>query len=373
MAVLGVAIAAGLGVFAALRIDRALERRAETAVPAEIAAAPTSRTVAIDANPLTMDFRGAAKRINPSVVAVDKFQRVRRSFFDETGANVETGSGSGVILSKDGTIVTNNHVVEGASEVRVRLNDKRTFRARVVGRDPLSDIAVLRIDAPNLVPVTVGASKELQVGQWVIAVGNPLGFDNTVSVGVVSSLTRQLPTDRGGAIIDAVQTDAAINPGNSGGALCDADGRLVGINTAIVSGTGQSVGIGFAIPVDRVRAVAKDLISLGYVRYARLGVGILNGADHALADPEARRSLAREVGAEDVPDYGLIVGDGAGTSIRPLDVILSVDGQKVDAQIDLWRILTPRKPGDAAKVVVWRAGERVTLNVPLKEFRSGSQ
>lgn len=370
-AALGLAVAIGGGMFAALRLDHYLEGRLTADTLARLADASPARDVALD-GAMTMDFRTAAKKVDPSVVAVDKYQQVRRGYFNPEVATVETGTGSGVILGKDGTIVTNNHVVEAASEVRVRLSDKRTFIARVVGRDPLADLAVLKIDASGLIPVDIGSSAGLQVGQWVLAVGNPLGFDNTVSVGVVSSIARQLPTERGG-LVDAIQTDAAINPGNSGGALCDVEGRLVGINTAIASSTGQSVGIGFAIPVDRVKTVAADLVKLGYVRYARLPITPIANSDHALSDPEARAYVSERVGGGDVPDYGLIIADGGGSAVKQLDILLAVEGLRVDARTDLWRALTKRKPGESAKVRVWRAGQVLDLEVPLGEMRSGGR
>ena len=188
----------------------------------------------------------------------------------ERGALRETGQGSGVILSKNGIIVTNNHVVEVPNDpehaiveqVKVRLQDKRVFTAKVVGRDRRADLAVLKIEATDLQPIEVGDSSKLEIGQWVVAVGNPLGFDNTVSVGVVSSLGRSLGLENS-FLLDGIQTDAAINPGNSGGALTDAAGQLVGINAAIASGNGGSVDIGFAIPVNTVRRVVDQILKFG--------------------------------------------------------------------------------------------------------------
>jgi S1-C subfamily serine protease len=230
---------------------------------------------------------------------------------------------------------------------------------------------VLKIDAPNLQPIEVGQSKDVEVGQWVLAVGNPLGFDNTVSVGVVSSLKRNLPVGQGG-IVDALQTDAAINPGNSGGALCDAAGRLIGINSAIASGTGQSVGIGFAIPVDRVKTIVDQIVTVGHARYAGLGVRYNERLDGVLGDPNAREQLAQEMGTSNLPTNGIIVlqtgGAAAKAGIGKYDIILAIDGEKIDGTFDMNRILVPKKPGDVVSVKFWSNGETKTVRVKLQEL-----
>jgi len=328
-------------------------------------------------NPTTVpaapfDFRLAAKKVNPSVVSIDRYERVRRDFFDNAGTIAETGQGSGVIVSANGTIVTNNHVVtdertgEVVPEVKVRMSDNHTYTAKVLGNDPRSDLAVLKVDAPGLIPIDLGNTSDVEVGEWVLAVGNPLGFSNTVSVGVVSSLKRSLPVGQQG-MFDAIQTDAAINPGNSGGALCDAQGRLIGINAAIASSTGQSVGIGFAIPVDRVKAVVNDIVKYGYARYAGLGVHF--SAQYDLGDPGYQQALAEKTGATKVPNHGIIVLDAGGPAqsagINNFDVILSVDGHRIDRALDINQALVPRKPGDVVKVEFWSKGETKTTSVTL--------
>ncbi len=377
-----VVLACALGAFIALQMDHMWHFTS----PAEILPGPVPSTGVLmpvtDTQPSGLpDFRSAAKKVTPSVVSIDRFQRVSRGFFDDAGTVAETGTGSGVIVSASGIIVTNNHVVQGAEQVRVRLNGNRAYNAKVLGTDPRSDLAVIKIDAPGLAPVDLGDSSTLEVGQWVMAVGNPLGFDNTVSVGVVSSMNRSLPVEQG-LLVNAIQTDAAINPGNSGGALTDTTGRLIGINSAIASGTGQSVGIGFAIPVNRVRAVVNDIVRLGYVRYGGLGIAFNARLDGYLAEEDIRNELAQLTGSADVPTSGVIVkapGQGQdsvtpGSSaeaagIKEWDVILAIDGQVVEKTLDITRILTPKKPGDSVAVKIWSRGKTRSVDVKLMEIR----
>jgi serine protease Do len=319
------------------------------------------------------DFRAAAKKVNASVVSIDRFEKIT-DFFSDNETVRETGQGSGVIVSANGTIVTNNHVVadengQPVQELKVRLSDNRTFTAKVLGNDPRSDLAVVKIDGPNLTPIELSNSSEVEVGQWVLAVGNPLGFSNTVSVGVVSSLKRTLPVGQQG-LIDAVQTDAAINPGNSGGALCDSQGRLIGINSAIASGTGQSVGIGFAIPVDRVKTVVNDIVKYGYARYA--GLGISYNGTYDLGNPNYQNALAQKLGVESVPNYGIIVlglgGAASSSGIKQWDVILMVDGHKIERPLDLNQVLFSKKPGDKVSVKYWTHGKEKSATITLQEL-----
>ncbi|MDX2065572.1 MAG: trypsin-like peptidase domain-containing protein [Fimbriimonadaceae bacterium] len=367
--VIGGGLAVFAGVLGALQVNRYLERR--DTVAAVQRAEPSFEIVPAQfgGSGTAFDFREAAKRVNRSVVSVDRFERYT-DFFGERQFEQETGSGSGVVFSENGVIVTNNHVVAGADRVQVRTADGRSLEATVVGTDPTSDLAVLRVKGGNLAPIAVGTSKDLQVGQWVMAVGNPLGFDNTVSVGVVSSLKRNLPI-RGAALVDAIQTDAAINPGNSGGALTDSQGRLIGINTAIVSNNQGNVGIGFAIPVDRVRTVVADIVKLGYARYAGLGIEMRSDYDGALAMPRFRRQLANATQSDNVPNSGVVVFGvkNTGSGIQQFDVILEIDGQKVEGSFDLNRILVPKKAGDSVRLKVWSRGKEKTISVKLQELR----
>jgi len=365
------------GVFAALQVDHYLARKpsAETLpLSNEVQFKPASYTTATAP---AADFRSAAKKVNPSVVSVDRYQRVRRGFFDDQGAMMETATGSGVIVSADGVIVTNNHVVadengKAAEQVKVRLADKRTLTAKVLGADPRSDLAVLRVDAKDLTPIEMGTSSNLEVGQWVLAVGNPLGFDNTVSVGVISSLKRDLPVGVGG-LVNAIQTDAAINHGNSGGALCDADGHLIGINSAIASDTGGSVGIGFAIPVDRVKDVVKQIVAKGYASYAGIGVRYNPELTLYLGDPQGRQMIAQEasIDAASMPKTGIVVGSAEGPAasagLKQWDVITAIDDQTVDSAFALNRALLPHRPGDKVKIKYWSKGESKVATLTLTE------
>lgn len=376
-------LAAFAGVFGALQLDHLLSRSKDKPVEElplqnELSIRPAGFESSTPTG--AVDFRAAAKKVNASVVSVDEYQRVRRGFYDDEGADAKTGTGSGVIISADGVIVTNNHVVSSqngapVTQVKVRLSDQRTFTAKVLGKDPRADLAVLKIDAKNLTPIQLGSSSEVEVGQWVLAVGNPLGFDNTVSVGVVSSLKRDLPIGRSG-LVNAIQTDAAINPGNSGGALTDVDGRLIGINSAIASSTGQSVGIGFAIPVDRVKAVVNDILKVGYARYAGLGITYNPDYDGALADPDFRYSFAQQFQLDEtkIPQSGVVILGAAGSAnsagIQRGDVLVAIDDTPIDGSFALNKALMPRKPGDPAKVKVWSKGQTKTLDIKLQEVRS---
>jgi serine protease Do len=365
-------IAVFAGVFGALQADHYFTSgHSSTSSPVAFREGGTLSPITYSgeaANPF--DFRSAAKKITPSVVSVDQFRRMSQGFMDNAQVEREVGQGSGVILSNDGIIVTNNHVVEGASRVSVHLSDGRTLDAKVLGTDPRSDLAVIRVEAKNLTPIEMGESGSAEVGEWVLAVGNPLGFANTVSVGVVSSLKRDLPVGDQG-LVNAIQTDAAINPGNSGGALCDAQGKLIGINSAIASGTGQSVGIGFSIPVDRVKVVVQDIVKYGYARYA--GLGIARYPDGILADPDARQELATRTGGANVPDKGVLIRQSTGPAdkagIHALDVLLEIDHQSVGSMFDLNKVLMAKKPGDEVTVKYWSKGDVKTTQVALEELQ----
>ncbi len=367
------ALACALGVGGALTVDRLVAHRADEPAALFVERAPEGRIVpaVADPSPAPFDFRAAARKVSPSVVSVDRYQSVSRGMMDDAPTVQETGTGSGVIVSADGTIVTNAHVVAGVENggrVMVRLADKRSRPAKVLGADPRSDLAVLKIDAPNLVPIELGASASVEVGQWVLAVGNPLGFDNTVSVGVVSSLKRNLPVE-GGALIGAIQTDAAINPGNSGGALCDAQGRLIGINSAIATNNQGSIGIGFAIPVDRVKKIANDIVKTGAAQYAGLGIRM---SPAPLEAPQVRAQLARAVGTEDLPVSGVIVvqsgGAAAQAGIQDLDVITKIDGQTIASGLEVNSAILDRKAGDRVKVEIWSRGKSRTVEVTLQDL-----
>ncbi len=275
----------------------------------------------------------------------------------------EMGSGSGVIISKDGYIVTNNHVVKGAGEhgIKVILTDKREFEGKVIGLDENTDLAVIKIEANDLPVMSLGNSDNIQVGEWVLAIGNPLGLNYTVTAGIVSALGRNIGINGGGyAIENFIQTDAAINPGNSGGALVDVNGQLVGINSAIKTNTGYYQGYGFAIPVNIVKSVTQELIKSGKVVRGYIGVQIQT-VDETMAKglglDKAKGVLVQSVqkgGGGD--EAGLIAGD----------VILSVDGKEVNASNELQIIINSKRPGDVAKLNVFRDGKTIEKDVTLK-------
>ena len=368
------AFACGLGVAGALQADHFFRpNREKTLFRFNDLARSNSSVVPVLAEPTgpAFDFTFAAQKASPSVVSIDRYERTL-SMFNDSASEQETGTGSGVIVSADGTIVTNNHVVAGiepgSGRVMVRLSDKRAFPARVLGTDLRSDLAVIKIEAKDLVPIELSNSANVKVGQWVLAVGNPLGFDNTVSVGVVSSLKRNVPVGPQG-LVAAIQTDAAINPGNSGGALCDAQGRLIGINSAIASSTGQSVGIGFAIPVDRVKKVTGDIVKYGRAKYAGLGVSYLPAP---LQDPRARSYVEQKYGLRDLPNTGFLVdqvsGAAAAAGMQANDVLIKVNGQKLETPLDLSQEILDRKAGDVVTVEFWRQGRIRQVKVTLQEL-----
>ena len=278
----------------------------------------------------------------------------------EFGMPRQQGIGSGVIATKDGYILTNNHVVDGADEVKVALQDGREFTAKVIGRDPKTDVAVIKIDAKDLPAVPMADSDKVEVGDVVLAVGNPFGIGQTVTTGIVSA------TGRGGALgldyEDFIQTDAAINPGNSGGALVDAEGRLIGINTAILSRSGGNQGIGFAIPVNIARDVMESLVKDGHVTRGYLGVII----------QDVNPALEKEFNLKDT--QGALVSDVAPKSpaekagFKNGDLIVDFNGKKVTDSRHLKLEVARVRPGESVPVKIVRDGETKTLDVTVKEL-----
>lgn len=367
-----VLVAAFIGVLAALRLDRYVEASKVPVLDSlssgvELLPAQFSGTVGS-----TFDFRQAARKIMPAVVSIDRAEQWR-DFWTDRVSVVNTGTGSGVIISKDGYILTNNHVVQGAATLTVRTADGKTYSAKLIGTDPRTDLGVIKIEAANLPVAELADSSQLEVGAWVMAVGNPLGYSNTVSVGIVSSLNRSLQAGGrdGTLLVDAIQTDAAINGGNSGGALTNDRGQVVGINSAIASPTGSNVGIGFAIPINRAKDVVADLVKFGHVRYGYSGFEVYNGPA-PLKDPRARRFLERNTGATP-PQAGLIVieldpaGPAGRAGMKQLDVITEADGKKVTEQADFLKLMLGKKVGDKVALKVWSAGQEKTLTLNLTE------
>jgi len=326
------------------------------------------------------DFTYAAEKSTPAVVHITtKMTRnVSRQmmdpfedFFGGGGGNPhrqqpesQEASGSGVIISSDGYIVTNNHVVQDADEVTVVLNDKRSYKAKVISTDPSTDIAVIQVKATNLPFLSFGDSDALRVGEWVLAVGNPFNLESTVTAGIVSAKGRQNIIDRDkdvNPLESFIQTDAAVNPGNSGGALVNLKGELIGINTAIYSRTGQFAGYSFAVPVGIVKKVAADLIKYGNVQRGYLGVNI------------------KEVNSKMVEEKDLKVNDGvyvdafpAGGSaaqsagLKVNDVIVKIDGVPTGSQSKLMEMVGRKRPGETVVVTVNRDGDVKDFNVILK-------
>jgi serine protease Do len=329
------------------------------------------------------DFTELYEQQGPAVVSIDVTQTVKRSqlpdlseddpfyeFFRRFGQvprgrerprDLEQQSvGSGFILSSDGYVLTNAHVVDDASEVLVRLTDKREFRAKVVGIDKRSDVAVLKIDATGLPRVTIGDPDKLKVGEWVAAIGKPFGLENTITAGIVSAKGRELPNEN---LVPFIQTDVPINPGNSGGPLFNMKGEVIGINSLIYSRTGGYMGLAFAVPIDVAMNAVKQIQEKGRVTRGRIGVQI------------------QEVNKETADAFGLSKAGGAlvnsvekggpaeKAGIESGDIILKVDGKSVTSSSELPRIITQVKPGAKITLQVWRKGATKDLTVTVAELK----
>jgi len=325
------------------------------------------------------DFVEVSEMVTPTVVHIitkyeaqqqdmqmmDPFDMFRGFQFPQSRPS--SSSGSGVVITSDGYIVTNNHVVDGASKIKVTLNDKREYDALLVGRDPNTDLALLKIDEKNLPFALTGNSDDVKVGQWVLAVGNPFNLTSTVTAGIVSAKGRNLNLLRDPgkpesqySIESFIQTDAAVNPGNSGGALVSSDGKLVGINTAIASQTGQYAGYAFAVPVNLMKKIIDDLLKYGEVQRGLLGVSI----------QDVTADLADKEGLKDVKGvYVVKVNPGSSAEdagLKDKDVIVAIDDMKVNSTSELQEQVGKRNPGDKVKVTVLRDNKERTFIATLK-------
>ena len=335
------------------------------------------KSQSFDAKEASKAFIEVSKAVTPTVVSINVKSKSKapsdefHDFFQFFGPDFkfpepmpQMGAGSGVIVNPDGYILTNNHVVDGADEdgIEVVLDDKRRFKAKVIGTDPSTDLGVIKIDGSALPTAALGNSDELQVGEWVVAVGNPLGLNSTVTAGIVSAIGRSgigVIRDSYG-IENFIQTDAAINPGNSGGPLVNLNGEVVGINTAIATTNARYQGYGFAIPVNLSKAVTEDLIRYGKIRRGYIGVQIQT----------IDETMAKAIGLEKAEGVIVqdVVKDGAAreAGIKEGDVILSVDGKAVNAANELQSLIARRHPGDVVTLTIFRDGTKLDKKVTLR-------
>ncbi|HLV24699.1 MAG TPA: trypsin-like peptidase domain-containing protein, partial [Gemmatimonadales bacterium] len=340
------------------------------------AAPPSAREVS------TLEATGAgftsiAEHVTPAVVAI-QVQREARArgrqplrmedlFRGFTPEPVES-SGSGFIVTNDGYVLTNNHVIEGASRIRITLNDGRVFDAKVIGRDPDTDVAVVKLEGKDFPTVTFGDDEKLRIGEWVVAIGNPLGLNFTVTAGIVSAKGRgrsgelDLPGRGDYSITDLIQTDAAINPGNSGGPLVNIRGEVIGINNAIATRTGSFAGYGFAVPITLARQVLDDFLRYGRIRRAVLGVQISE-----VYPADAGAAGLDRIGGAKVDQFSDSDSPAREAGIQIGDIITEIDGQEVDRVSTLQRVIRSKTPGETVAVTVSRFGEEHTMRVKLDE------
>jgi S1-C subfamily serine protease len=314
------------------------------------------------------------ENVNRSVVNINT-KTVRNGAFLFFDIEVPgEGLGSGSVLDKRGHVLTNYHVVDGAREIEVTLYNGTPYEGRLIGKDEANDIAVLKIEAPadNLFPVTLGDSARLRVGQRVFAIGNPFGLDRTLTTGIISSLDRTLPTRNHRTVKSIIQTDAAINPGSSGGPLLDSHGRLIGMNTAIASATGQSAGVGFAIPVANVARVVPQLIERGRVIRPDAGIIRVHPTEHGLliatlapGGPAEQAGLRGFKIVKQRRRQGLINYETQSIDRSSADLVVAVDGQKVVTVDDFLSLIEARRPGQEITITVVRAGREVSVPVRL--------
>jgi len=347
-------------------------KRPPVSVSAVPLAAPTGETTL---DPTEAQNVRIYKEASPAVAFVVTRTMQYDIFFNPVGVE---GAGSGFLIDADGHILTNYHVVEGAQTIEVTLGDQSHYKAKYIGADSRNDIALIQIDlrGRKIAPLTLGDSSRLQVGQRVLAIGNPFGFQSTLTTGIVSSLGRTVQTSETTFIDEAIQTDAAINRGNSGGPLLNSQGEVIGINTAIFAPTGTTAGIGFAIPINTARRVAEDLISQGRVRRAVMGIdgrALWPGLAEALGLNVAEGILIERVTPNGPAERAGIRG-GTRTVLAGLqelhvggDVIVAINGKEIKNQMDLNLVMNRAHPGDTVTVTIVRGGKKTDVTVKLGE------
>ncbi|NMG34908.1 Do family serine endopeptidase [Azoarcus sp. TTM-91] len=339
------------------------------AAPATIAL-PAFDTIVQRVGPAVVNIstEGTTRTSNamPGLSPDDPFYEFFRRFGPQAGPQGEQptrSQGSGFIVSADGIVLTNAHVVEGANEVTVKLTDKREFKAKVLGVDKPTDVAVLKIDGRNLPTVPLGDPQKSRVGDWVLAIGSPFGFENSVTAGIISAKSRSLPNE---GYVPFLQTDVAINPGNSGGPLLNLNGEVVGINSQIYSRSGGYQGVSFAIPIDVAAGVRDQIVAHGKVTRGRIGVAV----------QDLNQALAESFGLKNAG--GALVssvesgGPGEKAGLKVGDVILELNGDKVASSSDLPPRVAAIRPGTSAKLKVWRKGESRDLDIKIGEFADES-
>lgn len=383
-----VAVSAGVAGVTAYAVMQNNQKDDATSFYDTFKAAPLTRTAAFDATAMQpVDLTQAAESSLNSVVHIMAVQRSKTQvvqgqpdifdffFGDGRGRQrqIETpeqrGFGSGVIISKDGYIVTNNHVIDGADEISVKLHDSREMKGRVVGTDPTSDLALVKIEGDDFPAIPIGSSDALKVGEWVLAVGNPFTLGSTVTAGVVSAKARGLGANQ---VESFIQTDAAINQGNSGGALVNARGELVGINAMLYSPTGAYSGYGFAIPTSIMTKVVTDLKQYGTVQRALLGIAGRDMGNEVY--PEEIRKEQKELGTNTGVQIVSVEEDGSVSGVlEKNDVIIALDGKKIKTMSELQGLLAQHRPGDKIKLTVWRDKKEKEFTVTLKNAQGNTK
>ena len=376
-AALAVSAVLAAGMFAAHRYAPSFAGNAQAAQPPAAVAAPSPRAAALP------DFATLVQQYGPAVVNITVSGTRKASLAEDSdgdeGPSAEDpffqffrglpfrfpaphgdvpvqGQGSGFIVSPDGIVLTNAHVVRDASEVTVKLTDRRELPAKVLGIDPASDVAVLRVSAKDLPSVKLGDPTRTRVGDWVVAIGSPFGFENSVTAGIVSAKGRSLP---GETYVPFIQTDVAVNPGNSGGPLFNLAGEVIGINSQIYSRSGGYQGLSFAIPIDAVLRVKDQIVATGHARHARLGVTVQQ-VNQALADSFGLKSAQGALVSTVVPDSA-----AARAGLQPGDIVLTFDGRPIAAAADLSAMVGQALPGDKVKLGVWRKGQSSEIAATL--------